>query len=463
MKKLSNLLCVILTFLISFSFVSCKNKCDHSYALSSLICEKTETKSGVYICSKCKHKTKQEVTYKEIGLPTIDFMGSLDGISKQNELNISVVYSSENMSFECDAKIKVQGDRSTTFPKKNYTIKLYEKETDFDKKFKVELVDGWGKENKYCLKANWIDYSQARNVVSAKLFGQIVHSRNIEDEINNLYNGGGIDGYPVVIYLNGSFLGLYTLNIPKDKWLFNMDDYDPEKDQDIKKQAILMGDTLSNSSSLKETMNSDYTSSGWELEYCSTEDCDIGTDWVAESFNSFINILNTSSNEELKLNLPNYVDLNRAIDCLIYTNVILGVDNTANNLIWVTYDGSKWIPSMYDMDGTWGLAWNGALYDEQFNKSQILIENKLYEKLIELYFDKIQQRYIQLRSNILSISNIENAFMIFFDSIPNIVRNAEKTKWQSVPNQQNNNLEQIKKFTNLRLTILDEYFVFKNH
>ena len=123
-----------------------------------------------------------------------------------------------------------------------------------------------------------MDYSQARNVVSAKLFGQIVHSRNIKDEINDLYNGGAIDGYPVVIYHNGSFLGLYTMNIPKDKWLFGMDDYDPGKDESITKHAILMGNTWTNSVVLKESMNSDYVSSGWELEFCSTEETNIGTD-----------------------------------------------------------------------------------------------------------------------------------------------------------------------------------------
>lgn len=460
MKNFNKILCLILSTFICFSFVACKNNCSHAYTLTSLVTKKTSEKTGIYTCSKCNHTKKQAVSYKEIGLPTIDFSGSLEGISKENELKISVKYASDEKSFECDAKIKVQGASSASYPKKNYTIKFYQKGTNFDKKHKVELVDGWGKENKYCLKANYIDYSQARNVVSAKLYGQVLHSRNIEDELNELYNGGAIDGYPVVIYLNGSFLGLYTMNIPKDKWLFDMDDYDPDEDETVTKQALLMGDDWTTSTKLETPMNSDYISSGWELEYCSTEETDIGTSWVSESFNNFITFLNTSSNDELKNNLSNYVDIDRAIDCLIYTNLLHAVDNTSKNILWATYDGVKWIPSMYDMDGTWGLVWNGALYDDAKIKSTILTQNKLYEKLIELYFDDIQERYIELRSDVLSLSNIEDTFTEFFNSIPKIVRNAEKEKWTSVPNQNKSNLSQILNFTHLRLTVLDEYFIF---
>ena len=45
-------------------------------------------------------------------------------------------------------------------------------------------------ENKYCLKANYIDYSQSRNVVSGKIFGEIVKSSPkilSEIEVNTFY------------------------------------------------------------------------------------------------------------------------------------------------------------------------------------------------------------------------------------------------------------------------------------
>ena len=41
--------------------------------------------------------------------------------------------------------------------------------------------------------------------------------------MNALLNGGGIDGYPVKLFVNGKYAGIYTFNIPRDKWLFDMD------------------------------------------------------------------------------------------------------------------------------------------------------------------------------------------------------------------------------------------------
>jgi hypothetical protein len=52
-----------------------------------------------------------------------------------------------------------------SYPKKNFTIKLFE---DADRSIKKKIsFKNWGKQNKFCLKANWIDITHLRNVVSA--------------------------------------------------------------------------------------------------------------------------------------------------------------------------------------------------------------------------------------------------------------------------------------------------------
>lgn len=462
MRKVFNIICVICLLFVNVFFIACAGKCNHSYALTELSIKKNSSveNAGIYKCSKCGKQSQKSITYKDIDMPIIDFYGSLRGISKENELKISVKYSSETKNFECDAKIKVQGQSSTAYPKKNYTIKFYEKNTDYSKKYKTELVEGWGKENKYCLKANYIDYSQARNVVSAKLYGQIAHSLNKDDNLNSLYNGGAVDGYPVVIYLNGDFLGLYTLNIPKDAWLFDMDDdEDSTTVESAIKHAVLGGDAWTDSTLLEEPINSDCTSSGFDLEFCSTEENPhVGTSWVAESFNKFITFLNNNNGEDLKQGLDQYVDVERAIDCFIYTNVIYARDNVGKNILWVTYDGVKWSPSMYDMDGTWGIAWDGSMHKDGYVKENILSRNKLYVKLMENYKEEINERYKELRKGALSFSNIRKEFSEFDSKIPSIVRRAEKLKWNEVKNQNKNNYSQIIQFAAMRLVELDEYF-----
>ena len=111
-KKLSSwlfLVCFIFTSI--FTLTACEHGkiCTHTYELVRLSTDTVSDiqKPAIYTCSECQHTKIQEVSYKEIGLPSIDFIGSLDGISKENELKISIKYSSNEQTFECDAKIKV--------------------------------------------------------------------------------------------------------------------------------------------------------------------------------------------------------------------------------------------------------------------------------------------------------------------------------------------------------------------
>lgn len=137
----------------------------------------------------------------------------------KTEVNAELTYISKTLNFHAYITIKCQGNSSMSYPKKNFTIKLF-KDADRNEKLKVDLK-GWGKQNKFVLKANWIDISHLRNVVSARIWGDIVKSRsNYEDlpeELRTSPNQGAVDGFPIKVYNNGVYQGRYTWNIPKDK------------------------------------------------------------------------------------------------------------------------------------------------------------------------------------------------------------------------------------------------------
>jgi hypothetical protein len=103
------------------------------------------------------------------GLPILKLTGDTSAMTKDNAVDLQYVYGDRNGT----ASVKWQGNSSLFYPKKNYTIK-------FDTAF--EAAAGWGEQKKYCLKANYIDHSHARNVVSAKLWGQVVKSRKAKPQ-----------------------------------------------------------------------------------------------------------------------------------------------------------------------------------------------------------------------------------------------------------------------------------------
>lgn len=421
--------------------------CGHnSYVLTEVMTENRDgiPRSAKFVCSVCQHENVKTITGQNLGMPVVNFDGSLDGISKKNKVTLTATYDDGDMIFTSKATLKWQGSSSLTFPKKNYTIQFINENGENNK---IEIVPKWGKQSKYCLKANYIDASQARNVVSGKIYGQLAKSRNITDDYSNLINGGAIDGFPILIYHNDVYQGLYTLNIPKDKWLFAMNETNG-------KSAILAGDDWKDSVALKEPIAEDF-SNGWELEYCSTESTE-GTYWVVKSFNDMIKFITDNDGQNFVRGIRKYINVERCIDAMIYTYVICAEDNTSKNILWTTYNGVQWTCSVYDMDGTWGLHCNGAQF---FKPNDVLPtttdDNLLWKKLRENFDSEIKERYTELRKNVLSEQNIVNNFKLFFDKIPNLLYRTDYNKWVQIPCKDRNHFEQISSFVSERFTYLD--------
>ena len=442
--------------------------CQVSFDTSKMALDKVVVGSGA-LTEKCGYFSTPEtpksiykpLTAKDIGMPVVDLNGDLSKVTKNGFIEFPFFYDDGELKFECVAQVRIQGASSSGYAKKNYSIKLYELDGS---KNKVELCDGWGQQFKYCMKANWIDYTQARNVVSAQLFGDVIRSREVTDELTSLVNGGAIDGFPIVVYNNGDFLGLYTMNIPKDKWMFGMEH------SDEKNQAIVMADQWDDCVAMKKpitgiTKNWTYSCS-WELEFASNEEStvDNSTDWVANSLNNLINFVINNDGQAFIDGISQYADVDKCIDSMIYTFFICADDNVSKNILWVTYDGTHWFSSMYDMDGTWGLKWNGQI---AFNENHLLINNLnisnynlMWQKLYKNFYTRIVERYLEMRQGPLSYENIEKRFTEFFDKIPDMVYTAEKERWPSVPSHDSNTKEQILDFARKRIEKMDSILVY---
>lgn len=335
-----------------------------------------------------------------------------------------------------------------SYPKKNYTIKMY---TDNTKTTKLKKdFKGWGKQNKFCLKANYIDHSHARNICSAKLWGQITESRAGYEELPELLrtspNNGAIDGFPIKVYYNNSYEGVYTLNIPKDKWMFNMDD-------DLENHAVLCGEEYN--SGCFRTVNA----SVW-----SDEIHDVMPQSIKTSFENFQRFVINSTDEEFKANIENYAYLDSLIDYYIFQYAICGLDSMGKNQLFATYDGTKWIATSYDMDSTFGLYWNGQSYvsatyrmqqDYESGKNTGGQGNVLYNKIEKLYPNEIKARYNELRAGALSYTNVVNVFEPFMDIIGKDLYAEDLTIYTGIPSGNTNNITQIRNYFRDRLVYVD--------
>ncbi len=364
--------------------------------------------------------------------------------SKKNDVKMTVRYvDPDGTSFSSYALIHVQGATSAGFPKKNYTIKFYKDEA-CTSKYKVDL--GWGKESKYCMKANWVDSTQARNIVSCRIWRDVVQTRATSAITERLLalptNAGGIDGFPMAVYMNGEFYGLYTMNVPKDEWMFGMDDVETE--------ALLCANDWVNTDFnvlLGEfTLDSygDYTTNkgGWELKYFGTEKTTGSSAWVTESFNNLIRFCQENEGAAFKAGISQYMDVDAAIDYLLYCYAIYMRDNTSKNILWATYDGVVWIPSVYDQDGTFGMAWDGYRYaaptgDLPRVKNGEIINGfntgstnfLLWNRMWDAFTEEILLRYKELRESVLTKEHMCSVFDEFRTELPASIYVADQQAW----------------------------------
>lgn len=363
---------------------------------------------------------------------------------------------SKTKKFNCYGTLKVQGNSSTQYPKKNFTLKLYE-DSDKNSSKKVNFKD-WGTQNKFVLKANWIDLSHSRNVVSARIWTDIIKSRNDYSSLPELLRSsprqGVIDGFPVKVYCNNIYQGRYTLNIPKDKWMTNMDD-------SLDTHCILCSENYESGCFQTAPVidESDWTD---ELH-------DMVPDAIKTSWTNAINFVINNDGEEFKNGLSTYFDIQSLIDYYCFSYAICHLDGLGKNQIFLTYDGTQWLASPYDMDSTFGLYWNGASFVSPQYRMQGDYEtavngtsNLLYEKLETNFTSEIKNRWTELRAGPLKNSNLIQHFEDFCSIAPKELVERDYNSqtadgaYTAIPSTKTNNIDQIIQFIAKRLVYIDE-------
>lgn len=366
----------------------------------------------------------------EPSIPRIDLNGDISNMTdKKDERKIKLSYSSDDISFNKYITIKIQGSSSALYEKKNYTIKLYNDESCSDK-YRIDM--GWGEEYKYVLKANWIDKTHARNIVSARI---VANANKKYDVMENTPNYGQVDGFPIVVYNNDEFLGLYTFNIPKDSWTYGLDEENPNH--------LAFEAEYSSVHTKFERIASKY--GGWTLETGEENQENL------DKLNRAISFVVNSTDKEFKENFHEYFDLDATLNYYVISEALLLSDNFAKNMMLITYDGKVWYPVLYDLDSSFAVnSYGNTIYGNDV--SAWLERSNFFKRFSEVFSNEIAERYFEFRQDILTQENLNKELDDFIKSIPLSVFYKEEERWGEIPGY---GVSQIKDFINSRFDYLD--------
>lgn len=241
---------------------------------------------------------------------------------------------------ESTGLIHVRGGSTKSYPKLGYKISLTDNlSNDRVQKNKCSLL-GMRQDDDWILYAAYNDQEKIRNVFSSNLWMETC-SRDNSFQIEN-----GMRYEFIELFLNGHYWGLYALGYPIDDLQMNTKKSAKEC---IYKKVLW-------SSEYPIVYAEDGTIAGYRISSSGKDDWTILYDFYEK--------LNDDDIEDLWL--YSSMDLENAVDYMLFINLIQGIDNVENNGTKNMYltaklskDGTyKYLYTPWDMDITWGNTWS---------------------------------------------------------------------------------------------------------
>lgn len=413
--------------------------------------------------------------------------------------------------FKKHAILNAQGNSSLVFIKKNVSLDLCDDEWVGDDTPKVRIGE-WVPQDSFHMKAYYTDFFRGVGAVSYKLYDQIVRTRgNMYDRpwkkalvdmdnigvttksFGNPHTGDydlltdtGArcfpDGFPIALYLNDKFYGIFSFQLKKHRDNYHMnksiaehihldgtldgttmfngkDNIDWSQfevrnpkglyaiggnkyDADVKQEEIA-GDTevnawieegtLPNGKAIDSTIEKALKMTAKVKKYILDFADAVPTIKLA------MNTYEASSKLEEDLQYfkdvyEKYFDVQNMVDYIVVSDLIKNADGFSKNWQWFTYDGSKWWVGLYDCDMSFGGDFRGDRITDVLTNhlnNSISLPNGYINK----YYDsELNDRYKELAD--IGIISSDNIFSILRDwtmRIGSSFFKEEYKKWNASP------------------------------
>lgn len=410
------------------------------------------------------------------------FEGNLptDMSDERKATNLIMTFRSSGINkFKCNCTLAIQGHGSAEYEKKGYTLEPYNAEGNgINIKFgDMIAIDS------FHLKAYYTDNLHCRDMANFNIWRDIIKQleypfnkvNNIPFKLEEKYNKNIIDiadakyapdGFPVACYLNGDFLGLYTIKLKKSRQNYAME-------KSIKNQILMEPNEY------EAWLNEGFDYTKWEVKNPKMKKYDAGQPipdaTVLGSITRFFDWLEQvdASNPATYANYEDYINLPHWIVFKIFEELVVSVDVMGNNEVVCTWDGLHWSILPYDTDLSVGLyPWARGISDYQ--PYTILTGNKIaqlgFRTHGDIYLDfdiifenEIKTMWTTLRkSGFIETNNIVNYYKKQCDSIPRDIYSADNKKWGNLWTNGNTSIEQLYDAITNRIAWLDTQWLLNN-
>lgn len=356
-----------------------------------------------------------------------------------------VSFTIDGQTAQLFSEIKVQGQSSAGFPKKNWSFDLYTDSTMKDSaNLKIGRIRAHDSVN---FKANWVDHLHCRQAFNLNLWFKIQDSRKgyPKWDIDNYYTGktgtaavptGALASpimFPAVCNINGEFYGVGCIHYAKKRGNYNI-----SKNKPLEILIDFGGITAIN------VMDPNII----EIKAPSNP-----TTATLDAIQRWRDFANTSA-ANIKANYAAYLDKQNFIDYYCFVDFFCGADVVFKNLQMYTWNGKIWRIGVYDVDMSYGLDFDGKVW--RFTPTYDAFQSDPFWANIRTAFKtEIEARYAELRKNgLFTVDHVYLGMSEWLSYYPTELLNAEYTKWNP-PSLTDTNFAALMEWVKQRLVFLD--------
>lgn len=391
-----------------------------------------------------------EMTDSKSKLPRL-LIHSKANISDKWSDTVPVTFVDGSRTVNAYLQYAMQGDSSRSYPKKNLKVKFFS-DSAGKNKLKWKPKSSWTKNSKFNIKANYIDVTQARNLVNGQIVKQAyavtpIADKAVAKKLLKTQSLGQMEGFPIELYFDDGYYGLMTFNIKKDDKTFGMD-------SDNATDEVITSETPSS--------NLDNVTAKIDGSVYGTEIHDSASEELNANWTKFLTFINTSSDTDFKSKLSDYLDLNSIINVFLFGNWSHEWDYYNKSILFLTWDsGKSYFAIPYDLDSTWNLMWNGSAIDDDLTDLSWINgsnnQNKLLHRLYDNFKPEIKAQWEKLRSGVWQTDKALNMFKTYIDSIPESAYEKDQQKWPDIPSAKITDYGQIQQSIIERGNAMDKF------
>lgn len=310
-----------------------------------------------------KDLDKQEEAYKfnyeNTTLPVMKLYGDTTNMTDKQTVDMEIKYISSNeekygASFSTgipNNPVRIQGTSSLQYVRKNYTIFL--KDEYGANMYYNPYGKGSMPEAVFCLKADYVESSHANNTGMAKFINDCAYTTKLPTQLEDENHRSTINGFPIVLYINDVYMGVYNLN--HDRYSTESLGYNYDKYPNMLVYEINSNSDTSAGAFYRYGDNAQSSAGITELEYYKRDFNLIYGNRTTESdtyseIKTLVEWVSVAEQDLFREQIEEHFNKEYLFRYLLTVLMIGAVDSLGKNMKIMTIDGKLWYPTFYDLD-----------------------------------------------------------------------------------------------------------------